>query len=110
MKRGEIWEADLGGRAGKRPALILTRSNVIPYLSKVVVAEITSQGKGYSTQVEIGIKGNLSRNSFVSADSLHSVPKDHMRRYLGELPEDLLRQVSEAVVFALDLTVEDSVL
>ena len=25
MNRGDIWQLDLGGRAGKRPALILTR-------------------------------------------------------------------------------------
>jgi len=42
MKRGDIWEADLGARAGKRPVVILTRSAVIPHLNKVTVAEITS--------------------------------------------------------------------
>lgn len=104
MKRGEIWEADIGGKAGKRPILILTRSGVIPYLSKVVVAEVTTQGKGYPTQVAIGVRGNLRKPSFVSAESLHSVPKDRLRRCLGELPPDLLRQVSGAIVFALDLS------
>lgn len=103
MKRGEIWEADVGGKAGKRPVLILTRSGVIPYLSKVVVAEVTTQGKGYPTQIPIGTMANLPKTSYVSSESLHSLPKDRLRRYLGELPSDLLRQVSRAVVFALDL-------
>ncbi len=103
MKRGEIWEADIGGRRGKRPVLILTRSGVIPYLSKVVVAEITSQGKGYPTQIAIGQFGNLRHPSFVSAESLHSLPKERLQRYLGELPSDLLHQVNKAVIFALDL-------
>src|SRR3989338_8551159 len=74
MRRGEVWEADVGGKAGRRPVLILTRSGVIPYLSKVVVAEVTSQGKGYPTQVAIDQRGNLSKPSFVSAESLHSLP------------------------------------
>jgi len=104
MRRGEIWEADVGGKAGRRPVLILTRSGVIPYLSKVVVAEVTSQGKGYPTQVAIDQTANLSKPSFVSAESLHSLPKDRLKRCLGELPSDLLRQISQAVVFALDLT------
>ena len=103
MKRGEIWEADLGGKAGKRPVLILTRSGVIPYLSKIVVAEVTTKGKGYPTQVAIGQKGNLPKPSFISAESLHSLPKERLRRYLGELPSDLLQQVSRAIIFALDL-------
>jgi mRNA interferase MazF len=103
VKRGEIWEADVGGRVGKRPVLILTRSAVIPYLSKVVVAEVTTQGKGYPTQISIEQSGNLPKPSFVSSESLHSLPKERLRRYLGELPPDLMRQISQAVIFALDL-------
>lgn len=104
MKRGEIWEADIGGKAGKRPVLILTRSGVIPHLSKLVIAEITSQGKGYPTQISIGLQGNLKKPSFVSSESLHSIPKDCLLRYLGELPQEKIQQVSQAIIFALDLT------
>ena len=104
MKRGEIWEADVGGKAGKRPVLVLTRSGVIPHLSKVVVAEVTTQGKGYPTQIAIGLHANLSKASFVSAENLHTLPKERLRRCLGELPKDLLRQVDQAIIFALDLT------
>ncbi len=103
MKRGEIWEAALGGKAGNRPVLILTRSGVIPYLNKVVVAEITSQGKGYPTQIAIGKLANLSQHSFVSAESLHSIPKECLRRYRGELPSSILQEVNQAILFALDL-------
>lgn len=103
VNRGDIWEADIGGKAGKRPVLVLTRSGVIPHLSRVVVAEITSQGKGYPTQVFIGQSGNLPRPSYVSAESLHTLPKDLLRRHLGDLPLALLNKVSQAVVFALNL-------
>lgn len=103
MNKGEIWEADIGGKAGKRPVLILTRSVVIPYLSKVVVAEITSQGKGYPTQIDIGQEGNLRKHSFVSAESLHTLPKDRLKKHLGELSTKVMRSVNEAVIFALEL-------
>lgn len=103
MKRGEVWEADVGGKVGRRPVLILTRSGVIPHLSKVVVAEVTTRGKGYPTQIEIGNAANLPKSSWVSAESLHSVPKDRLHRHLGDLPADLLQKVNEAVLFALDL-------
>jgi mRNA-degrading endonuclease toxin of MazEF toxin-antitoxin module len=59
MKRGDVWEADLGGQAGKRPVVILTRGAVIPHLNKVTVAEITTQGKGYPTEVDIDQQANL---------------------------------------------------
>lgn len=103
MKRGEIWEADIGGKAGKRPVLILTRSAVIPYLSKLVVAEVSSQNKGYPTQVEIGQAANLSKHSYVYCESLHSLPKHRLLRFYGEISDTLLTQVNHAVIFALNL-------
>ena len=103
MKRGEVWEADVGGKAGKRPVLVMTRSNVIPYLSKVVVAEITTKSKGYPTQVIIDQQANLSKDSFVSAEALHTLPKDKLRRCLGVISPESLRSVSQATIFALDL-------
>lgn len=105
MRRGEVWDADVGGKVGKRPVLILTRSGVIPYLTKVVIAEITSQGKGYPTQIDIGQEGNLTKQSYVSADCLHTLPKEKLIRFRGELSEDSLHKVNEAVIFALDLHV-----
>src|SRR3989338_2688636 len=103
MRRGEIWEADIGGKVGKRPVLILTRSTVIPHLNKVVVAEITSQSKGYPTQIPIGQEGNLSKESFVSADNLHTLPKDRLIRNRGELSKSTLSKVNSAIIFALEL-------
>jgi mRNA-degrading endonuclease toxin of MazEF toxin-antitoxin module len=58
MNWGDIWIIDLGGRIGRRPVLIITRDNVIEYLEKVTIAEITTQGKGYPTEVFVGQKGN----------------------------------------------------
>lgn len=103
MERGEVWLADLPPPAGQRPVVILTRSNVIPYLTKVVIAEITTQGKGYPTQIDIGQAANLPRPSWVSAESLHTIPKTRLVRYVGTLGPELLDPVSKAVVFALDL-------
>ncbi|MBI2339926.1 MAG: type II toxin-antitoxin system PemK/MazF family toxin [Deltaproteobacteria bacterium] len=104
MKRGEVWDADVGGKAGRRPIVVLTRSSAIPYLSKVVVAEVTTKGKGYPSQVPIGQEGNLPRESWVSAESLYSLPKDRLLRYRGELSEITMRRVSDAVIFALELS------
>ena len=58
MNRGDIWMVNLGGRIGKRPVLIITRQNVLKYLNKVTVLEITTQGKGYPTEIFIDQKAN----------------------------------------------------
>ena len=104
MKRGEIWDADIGGKAGRRPAVVLTRSEAIPYLSKVIVAEVTTRGKGYPTQVSVGHEANLPKESWVSAEGLHTLPKDRLLRCRGELSEITMRRVGDAVIFALELS------
>jgi len=103
MNRGDIWLIELGGKAGKRPAVILTRQNVLEYLNKVSVAEVTTKGKGYPTEVFVGHKANLPKPSFVQADNIHTVGKHRMVKYLGTLDPDTMREVSKKVVLALEL-------
>jgi mRNA interferase MazF len=103
MNRGDIWVIDLGGKAGRRPAVILTRQNVLEYLSKVSVAEVTTKGKGYPTEVFIGQKANLSKPSFIQTDTIQTVGKQRLVKYLGTLDPDTMREVSKKVVMALEL-------
>jgi mRNA-degrading endonuclease toxin of MazEF toxin-antitoxin module len=103
MKRGDVWEADLGGKAGKRPVVILTRSAVIPHLNKVTVAEITTQGKGYPTEVDIDQQANLPLHSFVQLDNIQTIPKQRLTKYLGTLDDVSLKVIGQKVVLALNL-------
>jgi mRNA-degrading endonuclease toxin of MazEF toxin-antitoxin module len=103
MKRGDIWWADLGGRAGKRPVVILTRSNVIPHRNKVTVAEITTQGKGYSTEVDIDQQANLPQQSFVQLDSIQTIAKTRLERLIGTLDDNAMKAIGQKVVLALNL-------
>jgi mRNA interferase MazF len=107
MNRGDVWQLDLGGRAGRRPALILTRQGVITHLNKVTVAEITSSGKGYPTEVPLGRAGNLSRDSFVQLDNLQTVSKERFVKYVGSLDAVTMRTVGRTLILALGL--EDSI-
>lgn len=108
MNRGEVWMIDLGGHIGTRPVLILTRQNVIKYLNKLIVAEITTRGKGYPTEVFIDQKGNLPRPSFVQVDNLHTVPKNRLKKFVGALDSQAMMAVSQKVILALEL--EDAML
>ena len=103
MNRGDLWQIDLGGRAGKRPALVLTRQGVIPHLNKVTIAEVTTQGKGYPTEVAIGRLGNLARESYVQLDNIQTVAKQRFSRYLGTLDPDTMRTVGRKIILALGL-------
>jgi mRNA-degrading endonuclease toxin of MazEF toxin-antitoxin module len=103
MNRGDIWMIDLGGKIGTRPIVVLTRQNVLQYLNKVTVAEVSTKGKGYPTEVFIGQKANLQEPSFVQADNLHTVPQKKLARYVGTLDKQTMLEISRKVVLALEL-------
>ncbi len=103
MNRGDVWLIDLGGKIGMRPVVVLTRQNVLPYLNKVIVAEVTTQGKGYPTEVFVDTRANLPRPSFVQADNIHTVAKKRLEKYLGTLDGETMSEISRKVVIALGL-------
>ncbi|MEE9308433.1 MAG: type II toxin-antitoxin system PemK/MazF family toxin [Spirochaetia bacterium] len=103
MNRGDIWQIDLGGRIGIRPVVVLSRQKVLEYLNKVTVAEVTTKGKGYPTEVFIDQKANLPKPSFVQADNPHTVPKASLEKRLGTLDPDTMLEVSQKIVLALEL-------
>ncbi len=72
-------------------------------MNKVTVAEVTTKGKGYPTEVFIGQKANLREPSFVQADNLHTVPQKRLERYVGTLDKQTMLEVSRKVVLALGL-------
>jgi len=103
MNRGDIWMINLGGKAGTRPVVVLTRQNVLEYLNKVIVAEITTRGIGYPTEVFIDQKANLPKPSFVQADNIHTVPKKMLEKFIGTLDSAIMVEISKKVVLALEL-------
>ena len=103
MNRGDVWQVDLGGRAGKRPALILTRQAVIAFLNKLTVAEVTTQGKGYPTEAAIGQLANLARDSYVQLDNIQTIAKERFLKYLGHLDEKTMQLIGSKAVIALGL-------
>ena len=103
MNRGDVWILDLGGRSGRRPALIVTRQAVISHLNKVTVAEITSAGKGYPTEVAIGQKANLPKDSYVQLDNIQTVSKDRFVKYVGALDAAAMKAIGRKLVLALGL-------
>ena len=103
MNRGDVWQLDLGGRAGRRPAVVLTRQAVIAHLNKLTVAEVTSVGKGYPTEVAVGQQANLPKPSFVQLDNVQTVSKARFVKYLGALDAPTMGAIGRRLVLALGL-------
>ena len=84
----------------------MTRQGVISHVSKLTVAEITSVGKGYPTEVSIGQKANLPKDSYIQLDNIQTVSKDRFVKYLGSLDAATMHIVGRKLILALGL--EDS--
>ena len=73
--------AELPHPIGRRPVLLLSRSPACEYLSKVIVAELTSTIRSIPQEVPLGQREGSTRSSVANLDNLHIVAK----RFLGNL-------------------------
>jgi mRNA interferase MazF len=102
MTQYEIRWANLPPPIGRRPVLLLTRTAAYAYLNKVIVAEITSTGRGIPEEVTVGRPEGLARASVINFDNMHVIPKAVLGDRLGRLAAGREREVKRAVGYALD--------
>jgi len=86
-----------------RPVLILTRELVRPHLTRVTVAPITGTIRGLSTEVPVGPRNGLEKESVVSIDSIVTIPVEVLGRQIGFFFPDQETALSIAVRNAFDL-------
>ena len=86
-----------------RPVLVLTRELVLPHLSRVTVAPITSTIRGLSTEVPVGRDNGLDHDSVISCDNLVTVPATNLGRLVGYFVAHQEAQLTEAIHTAFDL-------
>jgi|SRR5579875_220721 mRNA interferase MazF len=86
-----------------RPVLILTRETVRAYLSRVTVAPITSNARGLSTEVRVGVANGLGQDSVVSCDNIVTVPVSTLGQRIGYLLPSQEPELAEAIRTAFDL-------
>lgn len=104
VARNEIYWADLGSPAGRRPVCILTRDAAIPVLTAVTCAPITRTIRGIRTEVELGPSQGLPEPCVISCDNLITIPIDDLDpEPVGRLDELKRVQLDRALRFALDI-------
>ena len=108
-KRGEIWMVNFNpGRGseqkGIRPALIIQNDIGNRYASTTIVSAITTTLKKYPVTVLVPRgKGGLKENSMVNLAHILTVDKGRLMRKLGNLEEDRIAEVTEAIKISLDV-------
>ena len=104
MKRAEIFWADLGPPAGRRPVIVLTRNAAIPVLSAVVVAPITRTVREIASEVPLGPHEGLPQECVAACDSLLTIPKNRCDEDpVGGLDAARVPELDAALRFALGI-------
>ena len=82
--------------------LILTRTPALRYLSRVIVAEITTRVRGNAVEVRVGRDEGLPRPCVVNLDSVHAVPARSLESRIGVLDAWRHLEVKRALGHALE--------
>jgi mRNA interferase MazF len=100
--RGDVWLVDLGYAAKVRPCLVLSiRAEIQDRALATVVAHTTSPR---GSRFEVGIDLPFLRTGVFDAQNLVTIPLAKLIRRLGELGNDQLADVEDAVRFWLGLS------
>ena len=85
----------------QRPVLVLTRDSAVSYLTRVTVAPITSTIRGVPSEVALGLDDGMKRPCAVNLHNVVTVSKEHLGRRVAQLDERRMREVCDALGFAL---------
>jgi mRNA interferase MazF len=95
---------DLPPPYGGRPALVVTRSSVVPLLTRVTVAPITSTIRGIASEVLLGRDQGLPFRSAASCDNLLTLEQSLLDAGpVGRLPITKVHELDQALRFALEI-------
>jgi mRNA interferase MazF len=83
-----------------RPVVVLTRPEVIPLLSTVIVAPVTSTLRGAPSEVRVGTEAGLKHDSAVNLDHVQTVERARLVRRVGRVPAGKMREVCAALAIA----------
>jgi mRNA interferase MazF len=82
-RQGDIWWAE--AEAERRPVLVITRSEAIPTLKRVVVAPVSRTVRGIPTEIGLGPSEGLSTDCAASFDNLQPLLRSALTERAGTL-------------------------
>ena len=103
MKRGEIWWAELGPPAGKRPVLLLSRDEAYSVRDLIIVAPVTTRIRHIPSEVPLGLEDGLSKPCVINLDTITTIAKASLDDRLIVLSAEKLNAVEIALHFTLGM-------
>lgn len=112
IKRFEIWIADLNPQIGTEPGktrpILVVQTNLLNKLphSSTIVCPITTNTQKETEILRVHIKkgtSNLKENCDIMIDQVRAIDNKRLIKKIGELPDNLSKQVIENLAIILDL-------
>ena len=103
MRRCEIWWAELGPPAGRRPVLLLSRDEAYSVRELVTVAPVTTRVRHIPSEVPLGLEDGLPKPCVVNLDTITTIAKASLRDRLTILSPEKQNAVEVALHLALGM-------
>ena len=104
VARNEIYWADLGPPAGRRPVCVITRDAAAAVLTALTCAPITRTTRSIRSEVAIGPDEGLPESCVINCDNIVTVPVGALDRSpVGQLDEVKRSELDRALRYALDI-------
>ncbi len=100
LRRGEVWQVDLGLAAKSRPALVLGVPTESSHQICTFVPHTTSP---VGSEFEVKIAVSFLREGAFDAQGVGTVPTVKFQRKLGALSASQIRQVEDALLLWLEI-------
>jgi mRNA interferase MazF len=97
----DVWWARLPDPVGRRPVLLLSRTSSFAYLTRVLIAEVTTTIRGIRQEVPLGRREGLSRACVANLDALRTIPLATLDSRVGRLAVGRHVEVKRALGHAL---------
>lgn len=98
-----MWWAALPAPAGRRPVVLLSRTEAYRARQLVCVAPVTTRLRGIASEVSLGPSDGLPRGCAANLDTITTVPKSFLHERLTVLGPERISEIDTAIHFALGL-------
>ncbi len=103
MRRGDVYWVAFPEPAGRRPVVLISRDESYSVRSKVSVVAVTRTIRGIPTEVRIGPSDGLPKVGVANADEIVTIPQSLLGERVATLSASKLKELDEALRFALGL-------
>ena len=98
--QGEVWWAEAEDK--RRPVLVITRSDAIPVLSRLIVAPVTRTVRGIPTEIRFGPDDGLPTECAASLDNVQPINRHLLTQRIATLGAPRRHEICEALAALAD--------